>query len=81
MPKRERIGQVTSIKAEKTVVVAIPDYKPHPKYKKIICTSKKHKAHNDNLECSVGDEVKLIENKPISKTKVWKVVEITKKAT
>ncbi len=81
MPKKELIGQVVSTKSDKTVVVEIPDHKPHPKYKKIICTTKKYKAHNEEIDCAEGDEVKLIENKPISKTKLWKVVEITKKAT
>lgn len=81
MPKKERVGQVVSTKAENTVVVEIPDYKPHPKYKKIMCTTKKYKAHNEEFDCNVGDEVKLIEHKPISKTKLWKVAEIVKKAT
>ena len=81
MPKKEKIGQVVSTKMDKTVVVVIPDYKPHPKYKKIIGTTKKYRAHSEGLECSVGDEVRLIENRPVSKTKLWKVVEITKKAT
>ncbi len=81
MPKKEKIGQVVSTKADKTVVVEIPDYKPHPKYKKIMCTTKKYKAHNEGIDCAEGDEVKLIENRPVSKTKLWKVVEITKKAT
>lgn len=81
MPKKEKVGQVVSAKSDKTVVVTIPDYKPHPKYKKIINTTKKYKAHNEELDCKVGDEVKLIECRPISKTKVWKVLEITKKAT
>lgn len=81
MPKKEKVGQVVSTKMDKTIVVEVPDYKPHPKYKKIICTTKKYKAHNTELDCSVGDEVRLVENKPVSKTKLWKAVEITKKAT
>jgi len=81
MPKKEKVGQVVSTKSDKTVVVEIQDYKPHPKYRKIMCTTKKYKAHNEDLDCKVGDEVKLIENRPVSKTKLWKVVEITKQAT
>ncbi len=81
MPKKEKTGQVVSTKAEKTVVVAVAEHTPHPKYKKIITTTKKYKAHNEELECAVGDEVRLIENRPLSKTKLWKVAEITKKAT
>lgn len=79
MPKKEKVGQVVSIKMDKTVVVAVPNYKQHPIYKKIICETKKYSAHNDSLECAVGDEVRIIESKPISKTKKWAVVEITKK--
>ncbi len=81
MPKKERTGQVVSTKMDKTIVVEVPDYKPHPIYKKIIRTTKKYKAHNENLECKIGDEVKLVENKPMSRTKLWRAVEITKKAT
>ena len=81
MPKKEKTGQVVSTKSEKTVVVEIAEHKPHPRYKKIIGTTKKYKAHNEDLDCAVGDEVKLIETTPISKTKTWKVVEIIKKAT
>ncbi|HSA06753.1 MAG TPA: 30S ribosomal protein S17 [Candidatus Gastranaerophilales bacterium] len=81
MPKKEKIGQIISAKMDHTLVVQIQEYKPHPKYKKIIGTTKKYKAHYENLECAVGDEVKLIENRPLSKTKLWKAVEITKKAT
>jgi small subunit ribosomal protein S17 len=81
MPKKEKVGNVVSTSMNKTVVVEVIEYKPHPKYSKIIATTKKYKAHNQELDLQTGDEVKLIEHKPISKTKLWKVSEITKKST
>jgi small subunit ribosomal protein S17 len=81
MPKKEKTGLVVSTKMDKTVVVEVAEYKPHPKYKKIISTTKKYKAHNEELECNMGDEVKIIECKPVSKSKLWKLAEVTKKAT
>jgi len=80
MSKKEKIGQIVSTKMNNTVVVEVEAHKAHPRYKKIICTSKKYKAHNEELDCVVGDQVKMVEHKPISKSKLWKVVEITKKA-
>lgn len=80
MPKKEKTGLVVSTKMDKTIVVEVAEYKPHPKYQKIISTTKKYKAHNVELECHLGDEVKIVECKPISKTKLWQVAEITKKA-
>jgi len=81
MPKKEKTGLVVSTKMDKTIVVEVSEYKPHPIYKKIISTTKKYKAHNVELECGLGDEVKIVECKPVSKTKLWKVEEVTKKAT
>jgi len=81
MPKKEIFGNVVSTKMDKTIVVEVESHKAHPRYKKIICTTKKYKAHNENLDCKVGDQVKLLENRPISSSKLWNVVEITKKAT
>lgn len=81
MPKKEKTGTVVSTKMKDTVVVAVAEYKPHLIYKKIISTTKKYKAHNTSLECHVGDEVKIVETKPVSKTKLWNVAEVTKKAT
>lgn len=81
MPKKEKTGLVVSTKMDKTIVVEVAEYKPHPIYKKIISTTKKYKAHNTELDCKMGDEVKIIECKPISKTKLWQVAEIIKKAT
>jgi len=79
MPKKEKVGQVVSTTMDKTIVVAVAEYNPHPKYKKIISRTKKYKVHNEGLDCNVGDEVKIVENKPVSRTKLWKVVEITKR--
>ena len=81
MPKKRLKGVVISDKMDKTVVVEVLEFRSHPKYKKIISSTKKYKAHNTELDCLVGDEVKIIENRPISKTKLWKIAEITKKAT
>lgn len=79
MPKKEKVGQVVSTTMDKTVVVKVAEYNPHPVYRKIISETKKYKAHNEGLVCSVGDEVRIVENRPVSKTKLWKVVEITKR--
>ena len=81
MPKKEKTGLVVSTKMDKTIVVEVAEYKAHPIYKKIISTTKKYKAHNAEFDCKLGDEVKIIECKPISKTKLWQLAEITKKAT
>jgi small subunit ribosomal protein S17 len=80
MPKKEKTGLVVSTKMKDTTVVEIAEYKPHPIYKKIITTTRKYKAHNTSIECQLGDEVKIVECKPISKTKLWQVAEVTKKA-
>ena len=81
MPKKEKSGLVVSTKMDKTIVVEVAEFKPHPIYKKIITTTKKYKAHNTELVCNLGDVVRIIECKPVSKTKLWQVAEITKKAT
>lgn len=80
MPKKERVGLVVSNKMDKTVVVSIESYKPHPIYKKFIVSTKKYKAHDENNECNEGDKVKIIECRPISKQKNWAVAEIIEKA-
>jgi len=81
MPKKEKTGLVVSTKMNKTIVVEVAEYTPHPIYKKIMSTTKKYKAHNVELECGLGDEVRIVECKPVSKTKLWQVAEVTKKAT
>lgn len=80
MPKKERQGVVVSNKMEKTVVVKVASYNPHPKYKKIIESNKNYKAHDENQVCSEGDIVKIIETKPISGSKRWSVLEVVEKA-
>ena len=75
-----RIGMVVSDKMDKTVVVAIQDNVKHPKYGKVIKRTVKFKAHDENNECAVGDKVSIMETRPLSKEKRWRVVEIIEKA-
>lgn len=79
MPKKERQGAVVSCKMDKTVVVKVASYAQHPKYKKIIETTKHYKAHDAENVCSEGDIVRIVESKPISKDKHWVVAEIVEK--
>ena len=65
---------------DKTAVVKVSEFAPHPKYKKIIETTKNYKAHDANNECQVGDVVRIVESKPISGDKRWSLVEIVEKA-
>lgn len=80
MPKKEKQGVVVSNKMEKTVVVKVASYSPHPKYKKIMESNKNYKAHDEQNVCSEGDVVKIIESKPISGGKRWSVLEVVEKA-
>ena len=64
----------------KTVVVRVADYEPHPKYKKIIESNKNYKAHDENNICNEGDTVRIIESKPLSGDKRWSVLEVVEKA-
>ena len=80
MPKKERQGVVVSNKMDKTIVVKVASYDPHPKYKKIIETHKNYKAHDANNECNVGDTVRIIEAKPMSSDKRWVLESIVEKA-
>ena len=75
-----RVGKVVSDKMDKTVVVAISDRVAHPLYKKIVGRTYKLKAHDENNTCGVGDTVKVMETRPLSKDKRWRVVEIVEKA-
>ena len=77
--RKVRVGKVVSDKMDKTVVVAIADRVAHPLYKKIVGRTYKLKAHDENNECSVGDTVRLMETRPLSKTKRWRMVEIIEK--
>ena len=78
--RKTRVGIVASDKMDKTVVVAIQDNVKHPLYKKIIKNTVKFKAHDENNECHIGDRVLVMETRPLSKDKRWRVVEITEKA-
>ena len=78
--RKTRIGKVVSDKMDKTIVVAIEDSVKHPLYNKVIKRTYKLKAHDENNECGVGDRVKVMETRPLSKDKRWRLVEIMEKA-
>ena len=78
--RKTRVGLVVSDKMDKTVVVAIADRVAHPLYKKIVKRTSKLKAHDELNQCGVGDRVKVMETRPLSKDKRWRVVEIIEKA-
>jgi small subunit ribosomal protein S17 len=78
--RKSRIGTVTSDKMEKTITVSVETVKQHPLYKKTVKTSKKYKVHDENNEAKTGDVVKIIETRPLSKDKRWRLVEIVQKA-
>ena len=78
--RKVRVGKVVSDKMDKTVVVAIADRVAHPLYKKIVGRTYKLKAHDEYNECGIGDTVKVMETRPLSKDKRWRVVEIVEKA-
>ena len=78
--RKTQVGIVTSDKMQKTVVVSIKDRVKHPLYNKIINRTVKTKAHDENNECGIGDRVLVMETRPLSKEKRWRVVEIIEKA-
>ena len=78
--RKVRVGMVVSTKMDKTVVVAIEDNVKHPKYGKIVKHTLKVHAHDENNECGVGDKVSVMETRPLSKDKRWRLVEIIEKA-
>lgn len=78
--RKTMVGVVTSNKMDKTVVVTIKDRVKHPLYNKIVDKSVKYKAHDEKNECGVGDKVQIMECRPMSKDKNWRVVEIIEKA-
>ena len=78
--RKTRVGKVVSDKMDKTIVVAIEDNVTHPKYGKVIKRTIKFKAHDENNECREGDTVKIMETRPLSKDKRWRLVEIIEKA-
>jgi small subunit ribosomal protein S17 len=78
--RKVRIGKVVSDKMDKTVVIAVVDNVKHPLYGKIVKRTYKLKAHDENNECNIGDRVKVMETRPLSKDKRWRLVEIIEKA-
>ena len=78
--RKTEVGRVVSNKMDKTVVVAIEDSVKHPLYKKVIKRTVKLKAHDENNECTIGDRVRVMETRPLSKEKRWRLVEIIEKA-
>ena len=79
--RKTQVGLVTSDKMDKTVTVSVESHFRHPLYGKITAMTKKYKAHDEENACKVGDKVKIMETRPLSKDKRWRVVEITEKAT
>jgi len=78
--RKSMIGTVTSDKMEKTITVSVETVKQHPLYKKTIRTNKKYKAHDENNEAKAGDVVKIMETRPLSRDKRWKLTEVVQKA-
>ena len=78
--RKIRVGNVVSDKMDKTVVVAVETFVTHPLYKKQMKKTTKLKAHDENNECGIGDVVKIMETRPLSKDKNWRLVNIVKKA-
>ena len=78
--RKERVGIVVSDKMQKTIVVKIDESVKHPKYGKIMKRTVKFKAHDENNDCGIGDKVRIMETRPLSKSKNWRLVEILEKA-
>lgn len=76
MAIKERVGLVVSDKMQKTVVVAVENRAPHPKYGKIVVKTQRYKVHDEDNKCKVGDRVRIQETRPLSKTKRWQVKDI-----
>ena len=77
--RKTRTGKVVSNKMQKTIVVAVEDHVKHPLYNKIVKKTYKLKAHDENNECNIGDTVKVMETRPLSKDKRWRLVEIVER--
>ncbi|MCC8065490.1 MAG: 30S ribosomal protein S17 [Clostridiales bacterium] len=77
--RKTRTGKVVSDRMDKTIVVAVEDHVMHPLYNKIVKKTYKLKAHDENNECNIGDTVKVMETRPLSKDKRWRLVEIVEK--
>lgn len=78
--RKTRVGKVTSNKMQKTVVVQVENLHRHPIYRKVVRQSSRFKAHDENNSCNIGDVVRIVETRPLSKDKRWRVVEIIQKA-
>lgn len=78
--RKTRTGKVVSNKMQKTIVVAVEDHVKHPLYNKIVKRTYKLKAHDENNDCNIGDTVKVMETRPLSKDKRWRLVEIINRA-
>ena len=78
--RKTRVGKVVSNKMDKTIVVAVENHVKHPLYNKIVKRTYKLKAHDEEKTCNIGDIVKVMETKPISKDKRWRLVEVMEKA-
>ena len=78
--RKTRVGKVVSDKMDKTIVVAVENHVKHPLYGKIVKKTYKLKAHDENNECGIGDTVKVMETRPLSKDKRWRLMEIIEKA-
>ena len=78
--RKERVGVVTSNKMEKSIVVAEVERVKHPMYGKFVLKTKKYVAHDEKNDCNEGDTVKIMETRPLSKTKCWRLVEILERA-
>ncbi len=78
--RKERIGVVSSTKMQKTIVVSSVKRVKHPLYGKFVLSTKRYKAHDENNDCNVGDKVRIMETRPLSKTKRWRLVEILERA-
>jgi len=81
MALKERVGTVVSDKMEKTVVVAVENRFPHPIYQKTVSRTTRYKVHDEDNSCRVGDRVRIIETRPLSRTKRWKVAEVLDRAS
>ncbi len=78
--RKTEVGKVVSNKMDKTIVVAVEDSVKHPIYKKVIKRTVRLKAHDENNECSIGDRVRVMETRPLSKDKRWRLIKILEKA-
>lgn len=78
--RKVKVGKVVSDKMDKTMVVAVEDSVKHPLYKKIVKRTKKLKAHDEKNECKIGDRVEIMETRPLSKDKRWRLVEVIERA-